>query len=400
MARDGLSARLYPRLSSGRAVARLRAPLPFRSVDRSLVSRSLEPFWTWLARYVPERVAPNAITLSGFGFVALALAVTLAFCPALVGRAPAWVYAFDALAVFAFQTFDALDGKQARRTRSSSALGNWLDHACDVGAMQLTMLTVACSLNLRAGGLTTFLIASVVFNNYVVHWETKHTGTLVMDSGTSIYEAQVTLMGLHVVTLLVGPEVWGRPIRSVFPPLAGVWFGDATLRAWIVVLGVGFIGGVGVAQSFVRVARALPRGRGRRAVAELLPIAWVCVAGGVTVGSVHQHPLPFIVTTSLLGLRLIGRVILDHLADIEHPLFDAAIVPLSATSGYLVADRAGIVPAVIPEALLAWANFTVACVAAALVFVGATLRMAALIGTPILTLPRSTPPASLPRRAA
>lgn len=36
-----------------------------------------------------------------------------------------------AITMFIYQTLDAIDGKQARRTGSSNALGELFDHGCD-----------------------------------------------------------------------------------------------------------------------------------------------------------------------------------------------------------------------------------------------------------------------------
>ena len=46
-------------------------------------------------------------------------------------QAPAWTYVFVALCLFIYQSMDAIDGKQARRTNSSTQLGELFDHGCD-----------------------------------------------------------------------------------------------------------------------------------------------------------------------------------------------------------------------------------------------------------------------------
>ena len=46
-------------------------------------------------------------------------------------QAPAWTYLFTAFSLFAYQSLDAIDGKQARRTNSSTPLGELFDHGCD-----------------------------------------------------------------------------------------------------------------------------------------------------------------------------------------------------------------------------------------------------------------------------
>jgi hypothetical protein len=42
-----------------------------------------------------------------------------------------WLYLVGLLGHFLYQTFDAIDGKQARRTGTSSPLGQLFDHGCD-----------------------------------------------------------------------------------------------------------------------------------------------------------------------------------------------------------------------------------------------------------------------------
>lgn len=42
-----------------------------------------------------------------------------------------WAYIACACGLFIYQSLDAIDGKQARRTNSSSPLGELFDHGCD-----------------------------------------------------------------------------------------------------------------------------------------------------------------------------------------------------------------------------------------------------------------------------
>ena len=50
------------------------------------------------------------------------------YSPTLDQEAPSWVYLLAAVCVFLYQTLDAIDGKQARRTGTSSPLGQLFDH--------------------------------------------------------------------------------------------------------------------------------------------------------------------------------------------------------------------------------------------------------------------------------
>lgn len=46
-------------------------------------------------------------------------------------QAPRWTFMLCAIGLFVYQSLDAIDGKQARRTDSSSPLGELFDHGCD-----------------------------------------------------------------------------------------------------------------------------------------------------------------------------------------------------------------------------------------------------------------------------
>lgn len=48
----------------------------------------------------------------------------------------------SALGLFIYQSLDAIDGKQARRTNSSSPLGELFDHGCDAVSTGASLFTV------------------------------------------------------------------------------------------------------------------------------------------------------------------------------------------------------------------------------------------------------------------
>lgn len=76
----------------------------------------------------------------------LSLSLLPSLCLPSSFQAPAWAFILSALGLFIYQSLDAIDGKQARRTNSSSALGELFDHGCDAvstGAGQI-IFVVAC----------------------------------------------------------------------------------------------------------------------------------------------------------------------------------------------------------------------------------------------------------------
>lgn len=82
-------------------------------------------------------MAPNLVTLVGLVINCFG-AVLFWFWDLKFARdaeIPFWVYVLSVFCLFAYQTLDAIDGKQARRTGTSSPLGQLFDHGCDAFAV-------------------------------------------------------------------------------------------------------------------------------------------------------------------------------------------------------------------------------------------------------------------------
>ena len=73
-------------------------------------------------------MAPNTVTLIGFIFMILSYTVMLFYDQTLTKRLPVWIYFFSGICQWIYQTLDAVDGKHARETKSSSPLGQLFDH--------------------------------------------------------------------------------------------------------------------------------------------------------------------------------------------------------------------------------------------------------------------------------
>jgi phosphatidylglycerophosphate synthase len=85
---------------------------------------------------------PNVITLVGFMFN-LVPHIILAVCygTSMEGSVPSWVAYLMGICYFCYIILDNCDGKQARRTGSTSPLGMLLDHGLDsVTAVLYTMI--------------------------------------------------------------------------------------------------------------------------------------------------------------------------------------------------------------------------------------------------------------------
>lgn len=90
-----------------------------------------EPFWNLITSMLPRKLAPNMITLSGFIFPLVLGVYQLRQDLTLTKEMDSTFFFLLAWALFWFQTCDAVDGKQARRTDNCSPMGQILDHSLD-----------------------------------------------------------------------------------------------------------------------------------------------------------------------------------------------------------------------------------------------------------------------------
>ena len=90
---------------------------------------------------------------------------------------PNSLYIWSVVSYFIYQTLDAIDGKQARRTGNSSPLGQLFDHGCD--SLQATISLVISLYTWKCPPTEpTFFLAIVAIHVvfYCANWEEYHTG--------------------------------------------------------------------------------------------------------------------------------------------------------------------------------------------------------------------------------
>ena len=88
-------------------------------------------WWEFFVKLMPRNVAPNLLTLTGLFLTIIACVIYLPYDTTFKSKMPNWMYHLSAFLCFMYQTFDAIDGKHARNTKSSSPLGQLFDHGCD-----------------------------------------------------------------------------------------------------------------------------------------------------------------------------------------------------------------------------------------------------------------------------
>ncbi|KAJ7049606.1 Choline/ethanolaminephosphotransferase [Mycena amicta] len=316
----------------------------YKGVDKSLTSKYiLNPFWTWFVTLWPLNVAPNTITLSGLSIIFLNFATLLYYDPKYLTEnggvvLPNWVYFSFAIGLFAYQSFDAIDGKQARRTGMAGPLGEMFDHGCD--AMNTTLEAVlAChALNLGCSWWTVLSQVATLANFYLTTWEEYHTGQLYLGVFSGPVEGILMIVAIFTISGIYGPSFWDTGIltflRLTHVPLINA-LPDLPLNDSFMVFGaVGLFSNI--ANSYSNVRRAM-RSAGKstlRPLLLLLPflfsatlqLVWLAHPRATAPAILHS-PLfvPFLCAWGLQFARHVGRMILAHVTQgaCAFPIFDS-----------------------------------------------------------------------------
>ncbi len=265
-----MSARWFPRQPSDefrKAVLSYRYVTPTASLLERLF---LNAFWERIVVVFPTWIAPNTLTVTGTACCVAIYFFDWLASPAARGTArPTWIYAAFALLLFVYQTLDGVDGKQARRTKSGSALGEIMDHGLDA---LVTGPIAFISADTFGFGIDSWVLWISVFGSQMAFFTSNLT---LLHRGSQKYlnidilELQWGLMLAWIVTGIYGPEVW-RDVhvsvpaflgpacdqlgRVVFGVPAGPRVGVVELRFLAAVIGVGGT----VANYFLYTLNALP----------------------------------------------------------------------------------------------------------------------------------------------
>ncbi|KAK3674405.1 Phosphotransferase [Recurvomyces mirabilis] len=311
----------------------------YSGVDRSLVSRYiLKPYW-WskVIELFPLGMAPNAITLSGFGFVIANIFTMLYYTPTLDQDCPRWVYASWSIGLFLYQTFDAIDGTQARRTGQSGPLGELFDHGVDALNTSLEVLLFSATMQFGQGWKTVLVLSASLLTFYVQTWDEYHTKTLTLGLVSGPVEGILTLCVVYAVTAWKGPGYWQQSVMRAFgvpkmgflPDVAyEMDFGD-----FYMVYG-GLLVVFNTVESAMNAmsARRKRNERARDALIGLLPFfaIWTVIASYLALqpNILHNHLVPFVFYVGLINAYSVGQMITAHLTKAQFPYQNVLALPL------------------------------------------------------------------------
>lgn len=291
-----------------------------------LVKWFLKRFWDWVVTLFPAWVAPNVITLMGFICICINYATMYYYSPNLREPAPAWVYISFAVGIFIYQVLDNIDGKQARRTGSSSPLGELFDHGCDSLFVTISGITIC-------NAIQTDIVQSWWFINiglfpfYLSHWEEYHSGILIMGQLGNPTEAQLLMIAVHLISAFLTPAFWTQTLSAMtgivtpFPFINNLTFNWAMMGfAYFVSVGLVVLSNFQVVYDWDRKHKK----SFLKSVLMLVPFlthvlsnyAWV-----VVLSKAHLLQNNTILTITFYGVvisYMLNRMIVDRITKIEH----------------------------------------------------------------------------------
>ncbi|XP_076295292.1 choline/ethanolaminephosphotransferase 1 bbc isoform X6 [Lasioglossum baleicum] len=297
----------------------------YSCTTNSLLDGLLQPWWNWLVSKVPLWLAPNLITILGLIVNILTTLILVYYSPDARTEAPRWACFLCALGLFIYQSLDAIDGKQARRTGTSSPLGELFDHGCD--SISTVFVALSACIAVQLGYYPTWMFfqcfcAMTLF--YCAHWQTYVSGSLKFGK-IDVTEAQFTIITIHLISAFFGPKVWmmelpytGTEVK-VFPLWAAVGIAILLAQSSISVI---LAGGVGKNGSTVA---------GTSVLSPIIPFSFVVVPAFIiyrkSAEHVYEsHPALYILAFGMVAAKVTNRLVVAHMTKNEMQYLDSSLI--------------------------------------------------------------------------
>lgn len=300
----------------------------YNSSSESLLDPHMQHWWNFVVSQVPLWVAPNLITMVGLA-VNIGTALILFFCcPTLTEPAPRWATFLCGLGLFFYQTLDAIDGKQARRTGTSSPMGELFDHGCDSVSNVFVVVSSACAVSLGyTPWLLLFQVMSAVSMFYLAHWAAFVTGKMLFGL-IDVTEAQICIMSLFLTHTLMGPTFWEIELLGLFSLRIVPTFMALACALLSVVTTMDRICSGGAGKNGSTIA-------GTSVITPVIPLLMVIVpAITLAVKSeenvFESYPLLFVLTFGLIASKISNKLVVAHMSKSELSHLDVTLfVPLA-----------------------------------------------------------------------
>ncbi|KAI7906091.1 CDP-alcohol phosphatidyltransferase-domain-containing protein [Cokeromyces recurvatus] len=351
----------------------------YRAIDKSFVSRYvLSHYWNWCVQFFPINMAPNLITLTGLLFMVLNVILAILFVPDMGNEDVSeirWIYFSFAIGLWLYSTFDNVDGKQARRTGTSSPLGELFDHGCDAINCSFAAILQATAVGLGHSKASVLLYSIAMLGFYLSTVEEYHTGTLYLGyingptEGVLLSCFIFILSGVYgksskrieriyiymrvcvyvcvcacsfittsLYTYISGPGIWKVPMKEAvkvawLPKMIQDIPVSHAVIWWIGCLFL-FTHAPTCFYAMYKACKQRQQPFLRTMLVQNMPIATYIICFYAWIMSpystilTHQHFILFAITTGIVFGRMATKVILAHLTKSKFPKFTVLLIPL------------------------------------------------------------------------
>eukprot|EP01082_Thalassiosira_pseudonana_P005003 g4080.t1 g4080 contig15:297891-299459(+) len=379
--------------------------------DMSLLYKHvLSPLAGWLVDNVtPVWLAPNSITLFGLAWMILSYSVIFWYCPGLYegntnvhtdgasnnnnsrSGVPEWIFLLNCIAMLTYQTLDNMDGKQARKTGSSSPLGLLFDHGCDAINSILGSANWIAAMGLfpsningeYSGGsivseffggdatLAALLILCPMIAFYISTWEQYYTGELILPPFNGPSEGLLLGASLSLISWGWGVMFWQETgfvdgsvellrnsgLGESMKPVLDMVYGRVRNMDLIVLSTV-----LALFQEVTLKVLFVIRGYGISTLRTILPHAMLVISTLVLINYddtvMLRRPRTVMHLVSGLFVEQTTQLMLDHMVEEEYKVlkrfcmypmmalalaaFDGGLVSVEATDAFLLAYATGV----------------------------------------------------------
>lgn len=193
----------------------------YKAGSSTALDLALDSTWQRLTDMLPLSMAPNMVTTLGGLHCLLAYVVTWHYSPHFGSDVPNWVLLLNAYCSAAYYTLDCMDGKQARRTGTSSPLGQLFDHGVDCVCLQQNLSMCMAWLALPGSRWVWAAQAGLQISFFMAQWEEYYTGVLPHATG-NVGVTEVNY-GLALACLVIAfipnrAALYSLPIAEILPP--------------------------------------------------------------------------------------------------------------------------------------------------------------------------------------
>ncbi|RKP21983.1 sn-1,2-diacylglycerol cholinephosphotransferas-like protein [Rozella allomycis CSF55] len=309
----------------------------YGATDKSFISRYiLCHYWNAAVHLFPIWMAPNLITFLGLCFMIFALAAVIVYIPDLESQAPSWVYYLFAFCMWMYSTFDNVDGKQARRTHSSSPLGHLFDHGCDALNCSIGGVVQAAAMGLGQSVYSLIIPFVAFIPFYLSTWEEYHTGIMYLGYINGPTEGLMIACLTMIFSGYFGPHIWKLPLKdSIFEyytpsPLQSYLVIDLLVFNMFLLL---FLIHVPVCLKNIHESFKEKKRDAYKLLMELLPLLVFTASSFIWVLSdnsyvLRNHIILFILTIGLVFGRMTTKIILSHVTKMPFPFVTVQLLPL------------------------------------------------------------------------